>query len=89
MLHDDLVWLAKSAGLFYLIGLSVVVPGLRLLAVEQEAVRAGRRHDPRTTTTGHGHKRSAIPHPATMTTGHEWNGITELNTPVPQRCGSS
>ena len=25
MLHDDLVWLAKSAGLFYLIGLSLVV----------------------------------------------------------------
>jgi cytochrome c oxidase cbb3-type subunit 4 len=25
MLHDDLVWLAKSFGLFYLIGLSVLV----------------------------------------------------------------
>ena len=23
--HDDLVWLAKSAGLFYLIGLSLIV----------------------------------------------------------------
>ena len=23
--HEDLVWLAKSAGLFYLIGLSVIV----------------------------------------------------------------
>ncbi len=25
MLHDDLVWLAKSAGLFYLIGLSIII----------------------------------------------------------------
>ena len=25
IVHDDLVWLAKSAGLFYLIGLSLIV----------------------------------------------------------------
>jgi cytochrome c oxidase cbb3-type subunit IV len=25
MLHDNLVWLAKSAGLFYLIGLSIII----------------------------------------------------------------
>ena len=25
MLHDDLVWLAKSAGLFYLVGLSILI----------------------------------------------------------------
>ena len=25
MLHDDLVWLAKSAGLFYLVGLSIAI----------------------------------------------------------------
>jgi len=25
MAHDELVWLAKSAGLFYLIGLSILV----------------------------------------------------------------
>ena len=25
MLHDDLVWLAKSAGLLYLVGLSIVI----------------------------------------------------------------
>ena len=25
MMHDDLVWLAKSAGLFYLVGLSIAV----------------------------------------------------------------
>ena len=25
MTHDDFVWLAKSVGLFYLIGLSVIV----------------------------------------------------------------
>ena len=25
MLHDDLVWLAKSAGLFYLLGLSILI----------------------------------------------------------------
>ncbi|SEO06937.1 cytochrome c oxidase cbb3-type subunit 4 [Rhodospirillales bacterium URHD0017] len=25
MLHDNLVWLAKSAGLFYLVALSIVI----------------------------------------------------------------
>jgi cytochrome c oxidase cbb3-type subunit 4 len=25
MMHDDLVWLAKSAGLFYLVGLSIMI----------------------------------------------------------------
>ncbi len=25
MMHDDLVWLAKSAGLFYLLGLSILI----------------------------------------------------------------
>lgn len=25
MLHDDLVWLAKSAGLFYLVSLSIII----------------------------------------------------------------
>ena len=24
------------------------------------------------------------PHTGSLTTGHEWNGIKELNTPVPQ-----
>lgn len=35
------------------------------------------------TRTGHGNKRRN-PHSGHMTTGHEWNGIKELNTPVPR-----
>ena len=36
--------------------------------------------------TGHGGRSSAIATPYTgyLTTGHEWNGIKELNTPVPR-----
>ena len=81
--HDTLVAFAKSFGLLYLIALSVGVVDLRLLAVARRALRPGgekragrrrramsvRERDP---LTGH------------QTTGHEWNGITELNTRVPR-----
>ncbi len=39
--HGTLVWFSKSFGLFYLIGPVVPGGGLRLLAVEQGAVRPG------------------------------------------------
>ena len=81
--HDTLVAFAKTFGLLYLIALSVGVVDLRLLAVARQAVRpggqerAGGRRRPmsvreRDPLTGH------------QTTGHEWNGITELNTRVPR-----
>ena len=37
--NDFVVWFSKSFGLFYLIALSIGIAGLRVLAVEQEAVR--------------------------------------------------
>src|SRR5262245_17479402 len=56
---------------------------LHVLAFEQEALRAGRQRDPR-----RGGPPVALeqrdPHTGHMLTGHEWNGITELNTPVPR-----
>ena len=45
--HDFVVGFSKSFGLFYLIALSIGVARLRVLAVEQEAVRRGRAVDPR------------------------------------------
>src|SRR5215510_8723666 len=58
-------------------------PALRLLAVEQAAFRPRRRRDPRRRGQGMAieHRDS---HTGYLTTGHEWNGITELNTPVPR-----
>ena len=81
--HEAVVGFAKSFGLFYLIAMSIGVVDLRLLAVARQALRpggqqrAGRRGRPmsvkeRDPLTGH------------QTTGHEWNGITELNTRVPR-----
>ena len=62
--------------------------GLCLLAVEQErfdeaaqsfsAMRTSR------TRISHGGRRTRSRTPAIMTTGHEWNGIKELYTPVPR-----
>ena len=40
--HDVLVGFSKSFGLFYLIALSIGGARLRLLAVEQEALRSRR-----------------------------------------------
>ncbi len=81
--HDTLVAFAKTFGLFYLIVHVRRRRGLRLLAIEEGRVRprraqpARRRGRPmsvkeRDPLTGH------------QTTGHEWNGITELNTRVPR-----
>src|SRR4029077_7211645 len=55
---------------------------LRLLAVQQKKIRPGRPGDP-------SRRRQAMPlerdpQSGYLTTGHEWNGIKELNTPVPR-----
>src|SRR5690606_8858552 len=56
---------------------------LRVLAVQQEEVRARRQE--RSRRRG---RAMAVaqrdPHTGYTTTGHEWNGITELNRPVPK-----
>src|SRR5215510_2075942 len=56
---------------------------LCLLAVEQETIRSrGRVHPPRRGQAMAVDERD--PHTGYTTTGHEWNGIKELNTPVPR-----
>ena len=81
--HDWIVGFSKSFGLFYLIALSVGVtlyafwPSLGQALRPRRQERARRRGRPmsvreRDPLTGH------------QTTGHEWNGITELNTRVPR-----
>src|SRR5690606_5598890 len=56
---------------------------LHLLALEQEVVRPGRAQ-----RRFRGWPPMSVgerdPHTGHMTTGHEWNGIKELNTPVPK-----
>ena len=80
--HDAVVGFAKSFGLFYLIAHVGRGGDLRLLALARQALRPGGQEHPgrrgrpmsvkeRDPLTGH------------QTTGHEWNGITELNTRVP------
>src|SRR3546814_5809818 len=56
---------------------------LRLLASEPETVRQGgaRHHRRRGQAVAVGERDPISGH---MTTGHEWNGIKELNTPVPR-----
>ena len=80
--HDWLVGFAKSFGLLYLIAMSGRGGGLCVLAVPGEALRP-RGEECSTTRTAHVGKgtRSAHRH---ATTGHEWDGITELNTRVPR-----
>src|SRR5262245_55120318 len=58
-------------------------PALCLLAVEQAAIRPRRRCDPRRRGQAMALE-DRDPHTGYLTTGHEWNGITELNTPVPR-----
>src|SRR5262249_37484493 len=56
--------------------------GLRLLAVEQEEIRSGGQLHPRRRGPAMALERD--PKSGYLTTGHEWNGIKELNTPVPR-----
>ena len=81
--HDTLVWFSKSFGLFYLIGLSVLSLAYAFWPSNKKRVRQSRERDPR-------RRGQAVavderdPHTGYLTTGHEWNGIKELNTPVPK-----
>ena len=62
--------------------------GDALLARPARAVRARRPHPPATTTAKERlqcrPKSRKTPSPATDTTGHEWDGLNELNTPLPK-----
>ena len=81
--HDTLVAFSKSWGLFYLIAFAIGVciytfwPSNRKRFDEAKTKhpRSGRRAmavEERDSVSGH------------ETTGHEWNGIKELDTPVPR-----
>src|SRR5215471_19678260 len=60
--------------------------GLHLLAFEQDALRPrGAVHPSRRgQAMAVEHEEVRDSHTGYLTTGHEWNGITELNTPVPR-----
>ena len=85
--RSTLVWFAKSFGLFYLIALSV---GVVVYAYwpsnkkrfDQAAQAILDDEDKPTWTAMAVEERD--PHTGYLTTGHEWNGIKELNTPVPR-----
>jgi cytochrome c oxidase cbb3-type subunit 4 len=79
-----LVAFAKSYGLFYLIGMSIIVliyalwPANRKPSTRPNTAirirRGGRAMAARMTRPAY----------RPLTTGHEWNGIKELDTPVPK-----
>ena len=76
---------AQTWGLVYFVGVFVIVLGLRAVAVAQAAVRRGRPHAAAGGLIAwptHKHDVDAVT--GTATTGHEWDGIRELNTPLPR-----
>ncbi len=81
--HDTVVGFAKSWGLFYLIALAIVVLVYAFWPSNLETVRRGQEEHPR-----RGRQAMEVgerdPVTGRLTTGHEWNGIKELYTPVPR-----
>ena len=90
--NDFTVWFSKSFGLFYLIALSIVIVAYAFWPSNKSgSTRQRNRYSgTKTSRTGISHMGSVMaveerdPHSGYMTTGHEWNGIKELNTPVPR-----
>ena len=81
--HGTLVWFSKSFGLFYLIGLSLIVVAYVYWPSNKKRFRSRCGvYPPRRGQAMAVDERD--PHTGYMTTGHEWNGIKELNTPVPR-----
>ena len=86
--NDLTVWFSKSFGLFYLIALSIAVLVYAFWPSNKkrfdDAAQSILDHEDKP------HRGSAMaveerdPYTGYMTTGHEWNGIKELNTPVPR-----
>ena len=82
--HEMLTGFSKSFGLFYLIAMSI---GVLVYAYwpsnkkpfEQAAASGGIRRRGQAMSVG-----ERDPFTGHQTTGHEWNGIKELNTPVPR-----
>ena len=81
--HDTLVGFAKSWGLFYLIAFASAL----------SSTRSGPRTGNGSTTpsgtfsmrtTGHGSRGTRSRQRSDRRPGHEWNGIKELDTPVPR-----
>ena len=80
--HDTLVWFSKTFGLFYLIGLSVLAIAYAFWpSKKKEFDEAADCNIHRRGQTVAELERD--PHTGYLTTGHEWNGIKELNSPVP------
>ena len=79
-----LVGFAKSWGLFYLIACRSASLIYTFWPSNKKRFDAAPRTASSTRTTSHGGRANAIPSRGHMTTGHEWNGIKELNTPVPR-----
>ena len=95
--HDFTVWFSKSFGLFYLIALSIIIVAYAFWPSNKkrfdEAAQSilgdeDKPHRDQPHRDRHMGPVMAVeerdPHTGYMTTGHEWNGIKELNTPVPR-----
>ena len=81
--HDTVVGFAKSWGLFYLIAMAV---GVLIYAFWPSNLK--RFHDGQEEHSRRGRQAMEVgerdPVTGQLTTGHEWNGIKELYTPVPR-----
>ena len=86
--HDFTVWFSKSFGLFYLIALSVIIVAYAFWPSNKKRFDEAAQSILGDEDKPHREQVMAVeerdPHTGYMTTGHEWNGIKELNTPVPR-----
>ena len=90
--NDFVVWFSKSFGLFYLIALSIIIVAYAYWPSNKKQFDEAAQSilGPGRAAQGSAAQGSAMaveerdPHTGYMTTGHEWNGIKELNTPVPR-----
>jgi cytochrome c oxidase cbb3-type subunit 3 len=84
--HDQLVAISKTFGLFFLIALSIAVLIYTFWPSNKQrfdrAARSILRNEDRPIAVDHLPDRDS--YTGYLTTGHEWNGIKELNTPVPR-----
>ena len=80
--HDTLVWFSKSWGLFYLLALVAGVLAYTFWPGNRKDVHRGQEEHPR--RGRHPMEVERDPVSGHRTTGHDWNGIKELDTPVPR-----
>ena len=84
--YTTLAEFAQTWGLVYFVAIFLVVARLRAVAVAQAAssTRPPAFRCGRTDTMADDSKRTIDAVTGTATTGHEWDGIRELNTPLPR-----